>query len=90
MSPRPQRQDERGGSLAPNPGSLSAGAETSSPSRTRRPASRVRSEAEWEPLNTYLPADLRHELRVLCASRQVEIRSAVSEAVRAWIQKNGT
>jgi hypothetical protein len=85
MSPAPSRKDERT-SLTPNTPGVNVGRETA---RTpgRRTADRKKG-TEWEPFSTYLPADVRHDLRVVCATREIEIRDAVTAAVRAWIAKN--
>jgi hypothetical protein len=82
MSPAPARKDEKGG-LKPNSPAVNAGRETAA--APRRPAAKS---SDWEPFSTYLPADVRHDLRVVCATREIEIRDAVTTAVRAWITKN--
>jgi hypothetical protein len=42
----------------------------------------------WVNFSTYLPADLRRELKARCAQLDVELRQATADAIRAWLSDN--
>lgn len=68
----------------------SARQHASKPARQRAstPQDQGGQEEPWVNFSTYLPASVRRELRARCALLDLEVRQAVTDAIKAWLAYN--
>lgn len=85
MTPRKPRKTVSGEAsnpaLTPNPEQLRVGDATASS------APRAQPKPKRVPFGSYIDPELQKELRVACAVDGIEIRDALDEALRLWLDQ---
>lgn len=86
MTPRKPRKTVSGETsnpaLTPNPEQLRVGDATAAPA-----APRTQPKPKRVPFGSYIDPELQKELRVACAVDGIEIRDALDEALRLWLEQ---
>ena len=90
MSPRKPRKTVSGEAsnpaLTPNPEQLRVGDATAAPP----PAPKAEPKPKRVPFGSYIDPELQKELRVACAVDGIEIRDALDQALRMWLEARDT
>lgn len=87
MTPRKPRKTVSGSAsnpaLTPNPDRLIVGDPTAPPP----PPPPAKPQPTRVPFGSYIDPDLQKELRVACAVDGIEIRDALDQALRLWLEQ---